>query len=69
MPTGPAFPLTQDALKKAWQRCLKTARKNHYKECEEAGIEPNNALLKNLRWHELRHEAIRRFADLSKIGH
>lgn len=67
LPNGPVFLLTADALKKAWQRCLRTARKNYEKECAEAGTVPDPMLLKNLRWHDLRHEATSRIAP--KLDH
>lgn len=61
-PTGRIFPITKDALKKAWQRCLKTARKKYEADCQAAAVPIDPFLLKNLRWHDLRHEATSRLA-------
>lgn len=56
------FPITSDALKKCWTRCLATARKEYLADCSEQGIEPEHNFLLDLRWHDLRHEATSRLA-------
>ena len=61
-PTGRIFPITKDALKKAWQRCLKTARRKYEADCHAAAVAIDPFILKNLRWHDLRHEATSRLA-------
>ena len=39
------------------------ARKIYEKECQKAGTEPNPSYLKNLRLHDLRHEAVSRLFE------
>ena len=60
---GRIVPLSADALKCAWKRALRRARRSYERECEEAGIEPDPGMLTNLRWHDLRHEATSRFFE------
>ncbi len=65
---GRVFPLTQNALKMAWQRALSAARKNYQEDCKKAGTKPDTAFLTDLRFHDLRHEATSRIAEkLSNI--
>lgn len=56
------FPITADALKKAWTRAVRRARLTYEAECTRAGKTPDNRLL-DLRFHDLRHEATSRLAD------
>lgn len=60
--TGAVFPLTEDSIKKAWQRALATARNTYEKECKNNGTTPIPGHLKNLRLHDIRHEATSRIA-------
>ncbi len=62
IPSGKVFKLTPDALKKAWTRATKRARLTYEQECSAAGVKPDNRL-KDLRFHDLRHEATSRLAD------
>lgn len=60
--TGRVFPITADAIKKAWARAVDRARHTYVKECMEQGGQPDNRLT-DLRFHDLRHEATSRLAD------
>lgn len=59
---GRVFPITADALKKAWTRAVRGARRRYETECREAGSTPDARLL-DLRFHDLRHEATSRLAE------
>lgn len=63
LPKGKVFPITADAVKKAWQRAMRTARKAYEDECLVAGKEPDPDFLAGLRVHDLRHEATSRIAE------
>lgn len=56
------FPVTSDALKKAWTRALRRARLTYEAECRNYGCAPDGRLL-DLRFHDLRHEATSRLAE------
>jgi len=65
---GSVFPTTQNALKIAWQRALIRARKDYEKDCKTTGKELDPSFLRDLRFHDLRHEATSRIAEkLSNI--
>lgn len=59
---GAVFPISEDSVKKAWQRALARARKTYEKDCEEAGTTAVPGYLQNLRLHDIRHEATSRIA-------
>jgi integrase len=71
------FALSASGMTQAFDRARKRARDNYELECETNGIEPDKDFLSDLRFHDLRHEAISRLAtvmpniiELSKItGH
>lgn len=63
LPTGNVFPISADAVKKVWQRALRTARKEYEAECQQNGKKASEGLLVGLRVHDLRHEAISRIAE------
>lgn len=63
LPTGNVFPISADAVKKAWQRALRTARKEYEAECQQNGKKPVEGFLVGLRVHDLRHEATSRIAE------
>lgn len=50
------------AVHHAWAKLLARARRLYVKESEEHGVKPDERL-KNLRFHDLRHEAASRLAD------
>ena len=60
---GRVFAVGQNALKLAWQRARVSARNEYERTCEELGQEPDPKFLRNLRFHDLRHEATTRLAD------
>ena len=60
---GRVFPLTSDAVKRAWTRALRRARKRYEVEVAMNGDTPNQALLTDLHFHDLRHEATSRLAE------
>lgn len=59
---GRVFPISEDSIKKAWQRALTRARKTYEKECKEVNELPVAGYLQNLRLHDMRHEATSRIA-------
>lgn len=60
---GQVFPITQNALKIAWQRALFRARQDYEKDCEKAKTKLDPRFLQNLTFHDLRHEAVSRIAE------
>lgn len=82
VPTVPAgkrgriFALQPDGITQAFERARQRARTTYENECAEAGRQPDPACLRDLRFHDLRHEATSRLAsrfqlhELAKItGH
>jgi len=70
------FPLTPDAITRAFRRALKRAREVYVQECIAESRPPDETFLVVLRLHDLRHEATTRLAkifamhELAKItGH
>ena len=70
------FPLTPDAITRAFRRALERAREVYVQECIAASRPPDETFLVGLRFHDLRHEATTRLAkifamhELAKItGH
>lgn len=59
---GLVFPISEEAVKKAFSRAVKRAREAYEKECKEAATVPDKRLL-DLHFHDLRHEATSRIAD------
>jgi integrase len=73
---GPAFPTSANAVKLGFVRALKRARALYLADCNVQGIEPDNRMLADLHFHDLRHEATSRLAgklqahELAKVtGH
>jgi integrase len=73
---GAVFAVHPDGITQAFERALQRARKSYEAECTEHGREPKSKFLKDLRFHDLRHEATSRLAsrfqlhELAKItGH
>lgn len=61
---GRVFDVREDTVTQAFDRALKRARSIYLSECEEAGEEPHARYLTDLRFHDLRHEATSRLADI-----
>ncbi|HCE6497185.1 TPA: tyrosine-type recombinase/integrase [Pseudomonas aeruginosa] len=61
---GRVFDVREDTVTQAFDRALKRARSIYLKECEEAAEEPDARYLTDLRFHDLRHEATSRLADI-----
>jgi integrase len=73
---GPVFALHPDGITQAFERALQRVRSKYLEECTEQGRTSDPAFLRNLRFHDLRHEATSRLAsrfqlhELAKItGH
>jgi integrase len=73
---GPVFAVRPDGVTQAFDRARKRARSTYEKECKEANRAPDPAYLRDLRFHDMRHEATSRLAsrfqlhELAKItGH
>ncbi|BBB66544.1 integrase [Undibacterium sp. YM2] len=63
-----AFPVNADSIKQAYRAAVVRARLTYESDCLEAGkplaaIE-QDPMLRNLRFHDLRHEAVSRFFEL-----
>lgn len=58
------FRIRNDAVTRAFERAVTRARKNYEAECEKAGIKPILRYLVDLRFHDLRHEATSRLAEI-----
>lgn len=56
-------PLTYEALKQVWERAKKHARSLYLAYCKNQGTIPNQSFLVDLRWHDLRREAITRLSE------
>lgn len=61
---GKVFDVREDTVTQAFDRALKRARSIYLDECKRAGEEPNGRYLTDLRFHDLRHEATSRLADI-----
>lgn len=73
---GVVFATHPDGITQAFERAMQRARAAYERECAEYGQAPDSAFLKDLRFHDLRHEATSRLAsrfqlhELAKItGH
>lgn len=58
------FKVRGDAVTRAFDRAVKRARKAYEHECEKAGRRLNAKYLTDLRFHDLRHEATTRLAEI-----
>ena len=62
--TGRVFSIADPhSITHAFERAVGRARAQHEQECAEAGIQPDQTYLRDLRFHDLRHEATSRLAD------
>ena len=53
-----------DGFRASWRRLLRLARARYEAACAAAGTEPDPAVLADLRFHDLRHEAASRLFEL-----
>ena len=52
-----------DSFEKSWKRCVGRATAMYLSSCEAAGARPDAGFLEDLRFHDLRHEAISRLVE------
>lgn len=52
-----------DSFEKTWQRCVNRAHKLYAEHCESRNEDIDSALLQDLRFHDLRHEATSRLFE------
>ncbi|MBK6612628.1 site-specific integrase [Ottowia sp.] len=62
--TARVFEIRSDAVTRAFVRAVARARKLYVKECKAARKRPDERLLVDLRFHDLRHEATSRLASI-----
>ncbi len=62
--SGKVFNITPDAVTRAFARAVARARATYEKECADHGDEQDSKVLAGLEFHDLRHEAISRLADI-----
>lgn len=60
---GPVFDMTPNAIKIAFGRAVKRARRSYEEECKAAKARPDSRLLVDLTFHDLRHVATTRLAE------
>lgn len=68
--SGPVFRTTASAIKQAWGRAKKRARKQYEADCVKAGVEIDKSFLVDFHFHDLRHEAASRwkkFFDIHRL--
>lgn len=61
---GFIFPVTPELIKRAFTRAVIRARAAYLKDCEAANKEPEHDFCVDLHFHDLRHEATSRLAEL-----
>lgn len=61
---GAVFAMRPDGVTRAFERAVQRARGRYEAECEEAGLLPRDGFLVDLRFHDLRHEATSRLAEV-----
>lgn len=52
-----------DSFNKTWLRTVARAKQQYAADCAESGAAPDPAFLSDLRWHDLRHEAVSRLFE------
>ncbi len=60
---GYVWGMRPDSITQAFERACKAARKKYEAECEERGEKPEPRLFRDLRFHDLRHEATSRLFE------
>lgn len=61
---GRVFSIRSDAVTRAFERAVARARKIYLETCEASGQTPDEKYLTDLRFHDLRHEATSRLAEI-----
>ena len=62
--TGRVFDIRADAVTRAFERAVKRARQTYEREFKAQGVIPVTNFLRDLRFHDLRHEATSRLAEI-----
>ena len=60
---GSVWSMRPDSISQAFERVVTAARTDYESECKQAGREPDKKVLKNLRFHDLHHEATSRLFE------
>ncbi len=60
---GRVWGLHSDSITQAFGQVVRNARAKYEHECEEAGVKLDRELMKGLRFHDLRHEAVSRLFE------
>jgi integrase len=64
--TSPVFNTTATAVAQAWRRAVGRAQRQYLSDCRLTSTRPNPNFLSDLRFHDLRHEAISRLFEAGK---
>lgn len=64
---GRVFRIRDDAVTRAFERAVARARAVYLGECEESSCSPVKGFLVDLRFHDLRHEAASRLAEVYQL--
>lgn len=62
--SGKVFAIRADAVTRAFERAVERARQRYLQECEASGQPADPQFLSDLRFHDLRHEATSRLAEI-----
>lgn len=62
--SGRIFHIRSDAVTRAFERAVDRAKRNYEVECKQRKILPSARFLSDLRFHDLRHEATSRLAEI-----
>lgn len=60
---GAVFPISENALKLAFSRSVERARRTYEEDCAKSRMEPDARFLRDIRLHDMRHEATSRLAE------
>jgi len=61
---GQVFNIRADAITRAFDRAVTRARNRYMEDCENQGVIPDKRFLVDLNFHDLRHEATSRLAEI-----
>lgn len=61
------FNVRADAITRAFERAVARARAAYVLQCKQDGVEPAPSFLADLRFHDLRHEAASRMAEIYQL--